>query len=98
MATKKQLAELLKNIKSGKVNINEAITKAETTARQGKYVWQEVGKEGQSLKMESGFVYQIRESKIFRIAEKQKRSDGKVAKFQLYFNAGIKKQKETVKA
>ena len=98
MATKKQLAELLRNIKAGKVNINEAITKAETTARTGKYNWQEVGNAGASVKMENGFVYQIREGKIFRIAEKQKRADGKIATFQLYFNANKGKKKETVKA
>jgi len=98
MATKKQLAELLRNIKAGKVNINDAITKAETSSRTGKYVWQSIGKEGASVKVESGFVYQVRNGEIFRIADTQKRSDGKVAKFQLYFNAGIKKQKETVKA
>ncbi len=98
MATKKQLAELLRNIKSGKVNITEAIAKAETTSRIGKYTWQEMGDAKVSYNIASGFVYQVREGRLFRIAEKQKRADGRIAKFQLYFNAGIKKQKETVKA
>ena len=96
MATKKQLAELLRNIKAGKVSIQDAITKAETSARTGKYAWQEIGKANDKVMVQAGFVYQVRDGVLFRIAEKQTRPDGKVATFQLYFNAN-KGKKETAK-
>lgn len=88
---KSDLLLLLQNVKSGKVNINEAITKAETS--RGSLIWLKCQR---NEKLLVGFLYKVSASgEMEKLPEKR---EGKV--FQPYYRSieSVKKAQEKAEA
>lgn len=92
---KSEIAELLRNVKSGKIKIDEAITKAETSRKS--LVWQEASeRENRAVAfLTAGFLYKNENGKLAKLPEKR---ENKI--FQPYYRSleSQKKLEEKAKA